>query len=73
MTDANLLPCPFCGGKAHFCQWIDTLDPNATWIECEQCHVATDTVHHDMPERAKQIVAATWNRRCATPNAGGAL
>lgn len=65
MIDADLLPCPFCGGAAAFRQWLDTLDPNATWIECTGCSVMTDTTHHHDPEHAKRMAAQVWNRRAA--------
>lgn len=63
MTDTNLLPCPFCGSKAHIVQWRDTLKPNATWIECEGCHAMIETLYDDDPATARHQAAAVWNRR----------
>jgi len=62
MTDIDLLPCPFCGGQPRLAQWLDTLNPNATWIECE-CGIMTESVYHEDPEQAKRLAAAVWNRR----------
>ena len=53
-----LLPCPLCGGKAHF----DSDDLNWEWIECGQCHVATNKSVSAM-EDCKPILAEGWNRR----------
>lgn len=60
-----LIPCPCCEAEAKYCQWRDTLEPNATWVECtnEECGLTTDDVHHKDPEEAKRIVARRWNKR----------
>ena len=61
--DIQLKPCLFCGGKAVFGQWLDTLNPNATWIECTGCPILTDAFYHEDPIKAKEEAAAIWNRR----------
>ncbi len=61
--EPDLLPCPCCGGIALFGQWLDTLDPNATWIECTTCELMTDSVHHEDPIEAMRLAAAIWNKR----------
>ena len=57
-------PCPSCGGEAHICQWKDTKNPNATWIECD-CGMMTDSYHHKDPQEATKMAIAVWdgNRR----------
>ena len=62
MTDIDLLPCPFCGGQPRLAQWLDTLNPNASWVECE-CGIMTESVYHEDAEQAKRLAAAVWNRR----------
>ncbi len=62
-NEADLLPCPCCGGLALLCQWLDTLNPNAAWVECTICELMTDSVHHEDPIEAKRLAAAIWNRR----------
>lgn len=61
----ELLDCPFCSCEAHIGQWRDTLNPNATWVECmsPSCRAMTDTVHHEDADEAKRMAAALWNRR----------
>jgi len=59
----EVLPCPCCGSEARICQWRDTLDPMATWVECTECGIATDTFHHEDREEATAMAAAVWNRR----------
>jgi uncharacterized Zn finger protein len=59
----EVLPCPCCGSEARICQWRDTLDPNATWVECPECGIMTDSFHHADAEEAKAMAAAVWNRR----------
>lgn len=60
-----LLPCPFCGSNAKIYQWLDTLKPFATWVECTngECGIMTDSFHHSDPEQAKNFAITVWNRR----------
>lgn len=54
MTE-QLLPCPFCGGKADFSE------TNAWWVTCNECNAETDA---DMsPEGAAEY----WNKRTPSP------
>lgn len=62
MSDAALLPCPFCGGLA----WMHKHDPHdgfwpdgAFRVECQKCHAATTHWHTEA-----QAVEA-WNQRAA--------
>lgn len=52
MRDNDLKPCPFCGGKAHFTTWSNT-------IYCEKCNM------HMMLEITydRRKVVEAWNRR----------
>ena len=62
---SELLPCPFCGGKAK-------LEYNGNdyviyrYIECEQCHVKTPPMlgNHDGKDTViREQVIAHWNTR----------
>jgi Lar family restriction alleviation protein len=58
MTDAELLPCPFCGGPAKL-YYDDSGDYERHWswlIECSGCEC-------DMTRRKKEDVIAAWNKR----------
>lgn len=52
----ELLPCPFCGGKAFM--WTTN---NELWIECEHYH--TDKHRVMFSGRCGGDVIDTWNRR----------
>ena len=54
----DLKPCPFCGGEPYF----DHDDDGWTWIECDQCSVATNQRISAM-EDCKPLLAEAWNRR----------
>jgi hypothetical protein len=54
-----------CGKEARVCQWTDTLQPNATWIECE-CGMITRSFHHKDPLVAKQKAIKMWNAKAKT-------
>lgn len=55
-----LLPCPFCGGEAHF----DSDDDGWNWIECGSCRVATNHRTSAMDD-CRPLLAEAWNRRVA--------
>lgn len=59
LKPTELLPCPFCGGKAIYEEIF--LDRHYIFskhvIDCEQCGVTTDDFG------AKAEVVAAWNRR----------
>ena len=57
---AELLPCPFCGGKGEMTDSAG-LDADKAFIQCQGCWVCTTT--YDSPDEA----VAVWNRR---PSAG---
>lgn len=56
----ELLPCPFCGGKARFKHLYVAGEPSHTKIECSKCHIKTDYYLHEYGERN---VIKVWNRR----------
>ena len=49
-----------CGRRPEMIQWGDTVNPNATWVECE-CGMMTDTMHDEDAEEAKRLAAVIWN------------
>lgn len=57
MSEA-LLPCPFCGAKAHF--EID--EGQWEWIECESCCMQGNR-GASLMEDCKPMLAEAWNRR----------
>lgn len=60
----ELLPCPFCGGKATF----DHDDNGWYWIVCEKCGTATNSRTHTM-EDCHPLLAEQWNRRASPASA----
>ena len=60
----ELLPCPFCGGKATF----DHDDNGWYWIVCEKCGTATNSRTHTM-EDCHPLLAEKWNRRASPTGA----
>lgn len=51
-TLTKLLPCPFCGGKAHIITAV-----GESWALCDKCKATTEA-HTD-----KRFAIAAWNRR----------
>ena len=60
----ELLPCPFCGGKATF----DHDDNGWNWVVCEKCGVSTDCRVSAMDD-CKPLLAEAWNRRASPASA----
>ena len=60
----ELLPCPFCGGKASF----DHDDNGWNWVVCGKCGVTTDCRTHTM-EDCHPLLAEQWNRRASPASA----
>ena len=57
-SKAQLLPCPFCGCKAHF----EMDDDRWEWIECESCGMQGNR-SASLMEDCKPKLAAAWNLR----------
>lgn len=53
-AEEELLPCPFCGGKASA---IDSKFSLATFVRCDNCHSTTGNF------KTKEMAIAAWNRR----------
>ena len=61
----ELLPCPFCGGNAHF--EIDT-DSRWEWVECESCGMQGNS-SASLMEDCKPKLREAWNRRTPSSQA----
>lgn len=55
---SELLPCPFCGGKAHH---VDSVRDHYVVCDTEDCHASTNYKH------TKHEAIAAWNRRASAP------
>jgi Lar family restriction alleviation protein len=64
----ELLPCPFCGGKARLGKWVSGhTPPEETWlVQCGAlgCYARVGTTEEDQAD-----AIATWNTRATTPTA----
>lgn len=63
MTDADLLPCPFCGGAAQFSSWIDVQAGVYLWAKCKQCGAGTEARLGESIDQLEPIAASEWNKR----------
>lgn len=61
MPDKDLLPCPFCGGKAEFVCEEDFY----LWyrVECTKCKAKGKSVPLSITEDTLAKAAALWNNR----------
>ena len=63
MSENNLKPCPFCGGKVN----LEEFDDEAYMITCDNCHSATSfgIVFEDgtAGDATKEETVTAWNRR----------
>ena len=57
-SKAELLPCPFCGGEAHF----EMDDDRWEWVECGSCGMQGNR-SASLMEDCKPKLAEAWNRR----------
>jgi len=58
--DADLLPCPFCGGSAT----VDHDDNGWNWVECSNCGASTNAKVSAMDD-CRPLLVEAWNRRAA--------
>lgn len=66
--DKNLLPCPFCGGKATV--WIDKevghgYVDSKYYVKCDSCHAQGPSFNTRESTESKCVRACTahWNQR----------
>lgn len=61
----RLLPCPFCGGNAHYLIIDQEEDPRKAggeYIECTNCGASTN-ITIPLMDVVTEIVIEKWNRR----------
>lgn len=70
---SQLLPCPFCGGKAEYCREPIPLDeaalkPNSggEYVRCTACDAASSLSFPLMDDVKRQVIER-WNRRSLAP------
>ena len=54
----ELLPCPFCGGKAEL-----QGNSGVYYVECAKCGAMSTTVDEEQEESPCDSAVAAWNRR----------
>lgn len=60
--DAELLPCPFCGGKAKLIINMQSFVPYAM-VRCENCSTKTKNVMQSVDYCATDEAVKLWNQR----------
>ena len=55
----DLLPCPFCGGEAHYGSTAD----NYWFVSCADCMASTDQLLIDQRRYTHSEACNLWNRR----------
>lgn len=67
VKDTELLPCPFCGGKARLITNIQSFQPYAL-VQCENCSAKTKKVMQSIDYCATDEAAKLWNLRMSRDN-----
>lgn len=64
-TDAELLPCPFCGGQAEMAHSYvgSPRYEHATRIRCDGCDIELIGRDYNLKKNAEEKAIAAWNRR----------
>lgn len=61
MSNTELKPCPFCGGKAKTAYAIN--DYNRWGVYCKECGCTVDVEDWKGVEDTEENAIAAWNRR----------
>lgn len=65
--DTELLPCPFCGGKARLVINMQSFERYAM-VQCENCSAKTKNVIQSVDYCATDEVAKLWNQHMSRDN-----
>ncbi len=65
--DTELLPCPFCGGKAKLIINKQYCEPYAV-VQCENCSAKVKDVIQSLDYCAVEEAAKRWNQRMSRDN-----
>lgn len=57
MSNIQLKPCPFCGGKAILDEDLDCFYSGWKSVHCKNCHAKTDA------DKDERIAIQNWNNR----------
>ena len=68
MKTPELLPCPFCGGEAEYCD-----DGQIGRIQCQQCLMQTDGSYSWRDKDWRETEANDWNTRVYPPKVQAAI
>ena len=60
--DKELLPCPFCGGKAKLIINMQSFEPYAI-VQCKNCSAKTKDIMQSVDYCATDEAAKLWNQR----------
>ncbi len=62
--EKNLLPCPFCGGRAGIgTQYESNVHEHFHFVNCQDCLASTDQLNGDANRYTMEEAAELWNHR----------